>query len=978
MTVSHTVRDSVRRALATGAIALCGAGGLAAYAQQAGTAQATSTQAPASKAATAKSTTAKTRAANAPILLAQTTPPAPASASPPPVLQTVVVTGTLISRPAAETAEAITILKADAIKDQGIVNVEQALDQLTSNVPAINMASAVGSFSGGGTYASLRDLGTARTLVLLDGQRLAPNAFSGNAVDLSGIPFSAIDSVQVLREGASSLYGSDAIAGVINFITKKNYQGAEVQANFDHPQQAGGSSGEADFTLGHGDLVSDGYNFMITGSYSKQDELKATQRSFSAYGFYPTRGYNATNYPGSWPGQVIDSNGNTYQSGYPACAGNPQLTEYLGDCSYRYSAATDLLPESHDMSGMASFTKALPANNQVQLQYFYTQSELTGYAGPMFYEFAMDPASPYFPTASQLVCGRGPSNCSTPLNLTGVNNNPASPDYGMASPVTAVWTDPNNYRYTGNMNVEQRILLTFSGSNAGWDYGTDINYSKNNNDNRNLSGIPDEAVLAPGGVLSDLINPFGPQSAAGQALINSSYTSGVYELGQDTRWSLDGHASHELGDAFNSGTPATVALGFTVNGERFTNATTPYNNLVQAATGLTASAVEGSRTVQAAFIELDVPISTGLDLDVADRQDRYSDFGTTNNPKVSVRYQPASFLTFRGTASTGFRAPTLFDLYQSPSLAASSSGTMGQGNPFCQPGSYNTEWTPSVCQSQGIGLYGGNRKLTPETSQNFDLGAIVSPIRNLGITIDYYRILVKNTISTVPASAIYSNPNAFSSYIVPNSSGTLVPSIAEATDCTPYTAPTCGYITETFENTGRITTSGVDLSVQYLEHTRIGTFREDLEGTAITQYLLQQYTGGPEQNLVGWFNNIPTSGDVLQVAYRWQHNVRVDWTSPAGMWGGGLSERFYSRYVDEYPYYTGGPLHNVGSYSLVDGYVSFKPIKNLTVLFGIKNILNRYPPYTDAPQDNFAAGYNALEADPLLRNFYVNLKYVLF
>jgi iron complex outermembrane receptor protein len=96
------------------------------------------------------------------------------------------------------------------------------------------------------------------------------------------------------------------------------------------------------------------------------------------------------------------------------------------------------------------------------------------------------------------------------------------------------------------------------------------------------------------------------------------------------------------------------------------------------------------------------------------------------------------------------------------------------------------------------------------------------------------------------------------------------------------------------------------------------------------------------------------------------------------MWGAGLTERFYSRYVDELPYYSGGPLPNVGSYSLVDGYVSVKPIKNLTVLFGIRNLLNKYPPFTDAPEDNFAAGYNALEGDPLLRNFYVNLKYVLF
>ena len=110
---------------------------------------------------------------------------------------------------------------------------------------------------------------------------------AANGVDLSGIPFSAIDSVQVLREGASSLYGSDAIAGVINFITKKNYQGAEIQVNFDHPQEAGGSSGQADFSFGHGDLASDGYNFMITGSYSKQQELRRRSGRFPPRVFIP-------------------------------------------------------------------------------------------------------------------------------------------------------------------------------------------------------------------------------------------------------------------------------------------------------------------------------------------------------------------------------------------------------------------------------------------------------------------------------------------------------------------------------------------------------------------------------------------------------------------------------------------------------------------------------------------------------------------
>jgi iron complex outermembrane receptor protein len=904
---------------------------------------------------------------------------APATAAAPETeLQEIVVTGSLIKRTEKESAEAITIIKADALKEQGITNVEQAINTITSANPSVNVASAVGTFSGGGTYANLRGLGNGRTLVLLDGERLANNAFSGNAVDLGGIPFSAIDSVQVLREGASALYGSDAIAGVVNFITKKNYQGAQVQVDFDHPQQAGGASGEADFTFGHGDLASDGYNFMITGSYSKQQELQATQRAFSASAFNPAAGITATNFPGNWPGIFQDVNGNLWQSGYPACAGNPQLTTALGDCSYRYGAATDLLPEHHEISGMMSLTKALPANNSLQLQYFYTQSELNGYSGPMFYEFEMNPKSPYFPTASQLTCDRGPGNCTTPvpsLAATGVVN-------GNATAPLAIWTDPNNNRYGGNLNVEQRVLLTFSGSNGGWDYATDLNYSKNTNDNRWTGGIPNESVLAPTvdpitgiSVLSNLINPFGPQSAAGQALINSSYVNGAYQIGEDTRWSLDAHASHPLGDAFDSGTPATVALGFTANGERYTNATTPFNNLVIASTGLTDSSVSGSRQVQAAYVELDLPFQKNLDLDISDREDRYSDFGTTNNAKLSLRYQPTGLVTLRGTASTGFRAPTLNNLYSPPFLAASSSGTMGQGNPDCPTSvggtgsSYSGPFNSVACQSQGLELNGGNKNLKPETSQNFDFGVVLSPTDDLGITLDYYRILLKNTISTVPSEAIYGNPTQFSYLIVPNSSGTLTSSVAEAAQCTPYTAPTCGYIVRNNQNTGQISTNGIDLSIQYLQHTPIGTFHEDLEGTAVTQFLEQQYTGGPSLNLVG--NEVIAE---INPAFRWQHSLRVDWTSPEKMWGGGLSNRFYSGYIDEYPD-ANGNQRNVGSYSLWDAFASVKPTSNLTVLIGVKNLFDTSPPLTNAPQNNFAFGYNALIADPLLRNFYINLKY---
>jgi iron complex outermembrane receptor protein len=920
--------------------------------------------------------------------LSQKAPDAAANSE---VLQEVVVTGSLIKRANAETAVPITILKADALKDQGITSVEQALNQLTSNQPTINIAQSVGTFSGGGTYVDLRGLGASRTLVLLDGQRLAPSAFGGNAtgnasVDLSGIPFSSIESIEVLRTGASSLYGSDAISGVINFITKKNFQGLSFDGTYDKPQHEGGSSSQLSGTFGHGDLASDGYNFLLTAGWSKQNELQASARSFSADGFNPAKGYNATNNPGSWPGTAIDGSGNFWQAGFPACAGNPYLTTAVGNCAYRYSAATDLIPQHTEDSALASITKSIGSDNSLQLQYFWTQGKVVGWAGPMFYAFPMDPTSPFYPGNAQ-----GPSLAS----LTCISAPCSAPNFtGATGSAFAIWSDPNNQRYAGNLNTEQRALLTFAGHNGGWDYAASGNYSQNKNDNRNISGYPNEFTpaaqagghppLAPNGVLNPLINPFGAQPAAGQDVINNSYVNGTYSNGEDKRWSVDGHASHELGDAISKGNPATVALGFMVGGEHYDYATNAYNTVVQAATGLGNSSVEASRKFQAVFMELDLPITSTLDLTLADRQDWYSDFGTTNNPKIQARWQPATWVTFRGTASTGFRAPSLFNLNNPPSLAASTGGNMGSGNPDCvnagaTPPSAIPPFTPATCNTQGLGLFGGNPNLTPETSENFDFGVVLNPITDMGVTLDYYRILVKNTISQVPAQAIYGSPSTFASFYVLDNTGGLTPSIDSGIRCIPYTAPTCGYIKVNAANTGRLSTDGIDLSIQYLQRTSIGTFREDLEATSVLQFLDQQYTGGPELNLVGWYNE-------LTPAYRFQTNLRVDWTSPETMWGAGLGQQWWSTYIDQFDTCAqpGSPANcvpaqrHVGSYGVWNGYVSVKPMKQLTVLFGVKNLLDHSPPYTNAFQGNFAAGYNALIVDPTQRSFYLNAKLDIF
>ncbi len=247
---------------------------------------------------------------------AQTAP----STSSEPELQEIVVTGSMIKRPDAETAEAVTVITVESLKNQGITTTEQALQEISANQQgtAYNVASSVSTYTGGGSFANLRSLGSARTLVLLDGQRLANNVTAGNAVDISGIPFAAIDHIEVLREGASSLYGSDAIAGVINFITKKDYNSGEVNLNFSKPQHEGGDGYDGDLTYGKGSLASDGYNVMIALNYTKQDELTAAQRPY-ATGYYPSQGLANINYPGNSPGAYVDANGNNWQTGYPGC-----------------------------------------------------------------------------------------------------------------------------------------------------------------------------------------------------------------------------------------------------------------------------------------------------------------------------------------------------------------------------------------------------------------------------------------------------------------------------------------------------------------------------------------------------------------------------------------------------------------------------------------------------------------------------------
>jgi iron complex outermembrane recepter protein len=855
-------------------------------------------------------------------------------------LQEVVVTGSMIKRVNAETAEAVTIVKMDTLKDMGVTTVEQALALVTSNNATVTTASNVATFNGGASVASLRGMGATKTLVLLDGQRLANNVALGSGVDLNTIPFAAIDHIEVLREGASSLYGSDAIAGVINFITRKDYTGGEVNLNYSHPEHPGGSSDNADLTYGIGNLASDGYNLMITGNFQQQKELTPGQRPFASTGYNPALGLSNFNGPyGPWPGSYTTASG-LWQVGYPACAGNPHLVATGGSCQYLYSAAVDLIPASSGESGLIAFTKTLPGNNQLSVQYFYSRFDLTLWSGPQEYSFGMNASSPYYPTAAESTC---------------VGTCTGGP--GLGGQITAGWTDPNNNRYFGNINTEQRALVTFSGSNADWDYSTAFDWSQNKGVQQVRGGEANYATIAPGGILSNLINPFGPQSAAGQALINSAYTNGNLEVGTLSLYDLNGHASHPLGDLFNAGHPAQFAVGFDYRDEQIDNSPTQLATTLYTATYFPPIVVTGSRVSEAAYLELNVPVSSQAEFTVSDREDRYSDFGTTNNAKVSFEYTPVEMLKIRGAASTGFRAPTLVEEYSPNTFGALFGNMVGPG---CASGNYTTVFSKLNCISQGLSLNGGNANLKPETSQNFDLGFVLQPLSNLDFTLDYYRINLRNEIQTLPGATIYGNPTTFAADYVLNNAGTLTPASLANIQCPHYTAPTCGYIITTFQNTGSIVTDGFDMSGNYVMSTDYGKFRINLESNFVTGYRLTEYPGGPALSLAGQFN------EGNQPVIRYHHVLTFDWTF--AQWGAGLSNYFTEHYHDYLPDAAGNIL-TVGNYSIWNAYGSYKPIPALKLTVGINNLADTNPPFSNQEQ-NWQAGYNPINSSPLGRAFY--------
>ena len=882
-------------------------------------------------------------------------------------VQRVEITGSSIKRIDAETSEPVTVIKADDLKKQGVTTVEQIMQSVSAMQVQQTSAQSVGAGTGGASFADIRGLGANKTLVLLNGRRIANNAFNSSAPDLNTIPFAAIERVEVLRDGASALYGTDAIAGVINFITRKDYRGGTITVGLDAPQHPGGSAHSANVGLGVGDYDKDGFNFFGFADFNKQAAVTSNQRPYyqNQYLSHGTYAPSGTTFPATYLGK--DASGNEVDAtpfGGPACLNSANLFHKSGDQANRCREITSnfiqFVPATQKISGMFNAAFKVNESNRFNFEAFLAQSNVNAQTAPVPYgALYLSPTSPYFP-----------GNGITPAAVGGLSANQqgsagAPYDSDLFIKMRTVML---GNREDDNSATQGRFSASMDGNLADWDYNVAVTLNTNSVKDTLVQGYSDINVLATkitdpaspivgGYELSNLINPFGAQSAAGTALLNKAAAAGkgVLQYGTGTVKSVDGHASRELGDWLHAGRPAALALGFEARNEKFTQqANAPVAQAVIASTGLDpATFNSGKRDVYAGFFELNVPIIKSLDVTVAARYDKYSDFGNTTNPKFSFRFEPSKAFLLRGSYTTGFRAPSLYELNAAQTYGNSTGGQNDPGNTTivggkCVPNAGH----PQACDNQFEELAGGNTALKPEKSKNATLGIVLEPFTDFTAEFDLYRITFTNQIGVLSDTDLFSG--AYPQYFHYNANHDL------STDGSQCPGVNCGYVSAQNQNLGGVKTDGMDIALGYRANAgRFGKLNFGLQSTWVHSFKYQNVPGGVYIQNVGIYSG-------ANPVFRWQHNGTASWSlDPFSI---GWAVHYKSGYVDLNP----GP--KVSSYTTMDLYGTYAMAKGVSLTLGVRNLTDSKAPFTNQTA-LFQTGYDPRYADPVGRTFYGRATY---
>ncbi len=693
----------------------------------------------------------------------------------------IVVTGTLFRNSNASSISPVTVLSSETLQRANITTAQDAIRSVSADSAGSISTGFRNGFSAGGAAVSLRGLGVSSTVVLIDGLRSANFPLNDDGhnsyVDLNSIPFSIVDRIEVLKDGASSTYGADAIGGVVNLISKKNVQGIEGSVQGGTTERGDGSHYRATLTAGVGDYQEKGFNFYVNGEYTYDGYITNHSRGypFNTLDLTPSglldRNRNddslttpnpqavvtrvrQTDLNNPLAGQVGAPLTNQYQLLNPNACANGTFTVTSGaaqgtGCKHNLPDEYSIIqPKQQRYSTTARLTARLSDNLEAFASGSYSHSEVSITGTPS----GIRQTQPFGGSASiassspgivlpMYVCASG-VNCATAADRRLNPNNPyavagADPTQNAARIYYLFGDIPaGSFRYVD-------VFRTTAGISG--KFGNGFTFRLNGVYARDNFSVTQRGFINIQGLLNaintgsyNFVNP-EQNTAAVRNQISPERTTPSYSTVATIGGSLIKSVMSLPGGDLN------VGGGFQIRRETLMNRN---QNADLSYYALNTSSAQGRQTVTAGFFEIDAPFLKTVDLNVSGRYDHYSQGYSHFSPKVGVKFNPTEQIAFRATYSQGFRAPTFAEYNPASSYSGFSSYTPLAPFVAAHPGN------PAYSGTYNIGSGAtGNPNILPENSQSVTIGTMLKPTRWFNVTVDYYNIKKSNLIVSGPLRA---------------------------------------------------------------------------------------------------------------------------------------------------------------------------------------------------------------------------------
>jgi len=878
-------------------------------------------------------------------------------------IQRVEITGSAIKRINAEGSLPVQRLSAEQIAKSGATNVADLIQALPAMQGFQIAAVAAGTNSGGNVTASIHDIGASYTLVLLNGRRIAPQG-SGSSINLNAIPMGAVERVEILTDGASALYGSDAIAGVINFILKKNYQGFNIEATHNQPtQSSAGRNTSFSLTYGVGELESDRYNVLLSYRKDEQTQVRAMDREFADSSYLPFS-WKGNNYiydrtsSSTVPANVaVDFKTTTVNKGigfnpYEKINGkcapmNERMvtnTSLVQNCGFDFVQTVEIVPENSRDSFFGKATVKATDSINLFVEAALSRLDLTARIAPNPVSISIAKGSPLYNTYVR------------PYLTTAQD---ADVDKVSATYRTSDWGTRDSQTITNSKN----LVLGAEGELGAWAFGTGLTWSENSINERYVGGYVKNTEFRS--MLSkNEFDPFlgiGAQTDATKAKIASTVFNGSIREASTTLKGIDARASREVFQL--PAGAASIALGGDYRNYHYQQTPLAASSAIYAFTASPAYDME--RNNYGAFAEMVVPVVKGLEVSGAARYDTFEavknnlvnrEMGKKESSatyKLSARWQPTPSFLMRGSYGTGFKAPSMLDIGQ-PLVAAGVTSRSwacpatlrAENEKYC----YNTT-------RQYFVVSGGNEELRPEKSKQFAVGFRYEPTAAFSVQADLWDVKIRDAVSSVSENLIFNDAvkyrELFTTYVDPGDGSTR------------WAKKTLSI------NIGKTHNQGIDWETTYRHNFSFGKLTTTLNGT----YLIKSdYTKPGTDN--DWVNSMNYFGVNDAVSFR--HIVRLSTTLDSGAFSNTLVANYRNGYTDAEASSLNvatGKLESfrieVPSHLTFDWQGKWQASKNVLLRAGVKNIADRKPPFSLRASSGHQVGFDPRYADPLGRTFYL-------